>query len=268
MNIDKVYHYTSYRALLSMVNDQKGKIIFWASRYDCMNDPTDCMFARGTVMRTITKYWCKEHEKEDIRDYTTDAFPYVISFSGKGDDKFMWKHYGSQVCLVLNSNVIKNNVDSKTGLNLARWGKCYYVEDGDDIQEVMNASYAIYRFMDKSNDDLMNFQETCSFIKRAAYQRESEWRLVLNDYNAMFFHSANDVKEEEYSDPNTKFRCSDKGEIIPYKEFPLPGDSLLGIIVNESNPQRYSMIKKHIELLLNKNNFSNYFVKQSNRYPL
>ena len=51
-----VYHYTSLDALVGIlkreeIKDFKGKmntkssLVFWGSRYDCMNDPQDYLFA-------------------------------------------------------------------------------------------------------------------------------------------------------------------------------------------------------------------------------
>lgn len=257
---ENVFHYTSYQALLGII--QKNEIIFHGSRHDCMNDPNDCMFARNIVLPAIlanlehSKF--TEKEKEVI-----ESFPYVVSFSEKEDDKFMWEHYGSQVCLVLSSDEIKRECDTSRE-HLGIWGKCRYAEN-DDVPKIFSKIFNTKPQSDKIVDNVM---EACSFIKRKAFQIEKEWRLVANDYNTFYLQPDGKCVDAEIPDKNTKFKSDIKGYIMPYKEFRIAPSALKGIIVNEDNPSDFFRIKHHIELLLIKNGFtSDIKIKQTNKYP-
>ncbi len=263
----EVYHYTTYQSLLGIVDNHDGKIVLWATRFDSLNDPTDCIFARNVVMPIIFKEWQKRHPDEKADDYYSEAYPYVISFTRLKDDEFMWRHYGSQVCLSFNADILERCQNSPEGKNLASWAKCHYIEEETDKQEVIQIADIIRDALGWSDNSLMDYQETCAFIKRKAFMREEEWRMVQSDHKNIVFHSAEEREEKETS-MNTLFRCNKKGDIIPYKEFTLPGKALSAIIINEPDPHKYALTKKHIELLLVKNHLDHCEIRQSNIYPI
>lgn len=47
-----LYHYTKIDAAISII---KNGLCFWGFRYDSMNDPTDYVFARDTILPQLTK---------------------------------------------------------------------------------------------------------------------------------------------------------------------------------------------------------------------
>lgn len=257
---EHVYHYTSYQALFGII--QKNGLIFHGSRYDCMNDSNDCMFARQIVLPSIlaslghTDFIPKE--KENI-----ESFPYVVSFSEKGDNESMWQHYGSQVCLILSSDKIKKGCDVD-GKHIATWGKCYYAEEENVPTVVME----IFNNMKQSDNILDNIMEACSFIKRKAFEREGEWRLVSNDYYLFSFSSDRGCEDKEIPNENTDFKIGKSGKPFPFKHFHINSSALKGIIINEDNLTEFLKIKQYVKLLLTKKGFSNIEIKQTNKYPL
>lgn len=263
----EVYHYTTYQSLLGIVDNHGGMIVLWGTRFDSLNDSIDCTFARNVVMPIIFEEWQKRHPQEKAEDYYSEAYPYVISFTQLKDDESMWKHYGSQVCLSFNADILERCQNSPEGINLASWAKCHYIEEGTDKLKVVEIANSILDALGRSDNSLMDYQETCAFIKRKAFEREKEWRVVQSDHKNMVFHSAEEWEEKE-TPISTKFRCNKKGDIIPYKEFTLPGKALSAIFINEPDPHKYALTKKHIDLLLVKNHLGHCEIRQSNIYPI
>lgn len=104
-----IYHYTSYRALLGIIN--KDELVFHGSRYDCMNDPNDCTFASRIVLPQVLQSIENDpHFTSKEKDFI-EAFPYVVSFSENEDEESMWHHYGSQICLCLSVKDIKDGLE-------------------------------------------------------------------------------------------------------------------------------------------------------------
>ena len=83
---ERIYHYTSLDALVGIlkkeIDDSSGKrekqnsLTFWGSRYDCMNDPQDYLFASKVVLPKILKaFELREDISEDILIEQTSRYP-------------------------------------------------------------------------------------------------------------------------------------------------------------------------------------------------
>lgn len=247
--VENVYHYTSYQALLGIIKNEE--LVFHGSRYDCMNDPNDCKFAREIVLPSVLKSIEEDPRFTPKEKDFIETYPYVVSFSEKEDDESMWHHYGSQVCLCLSANDIKDGCDVN-GKHIATWGKCLYADETSVpfiFEEKMNSMVQ----SDNIPDIVM---EACSFIKRKAFERECEWRLVSSDHDLFDFNSDSGCEDKEIPNENTDFKVNSKGRILPYKNFHIKASALKSIIINEDNPSDYLRIKKHIRILLTKHHFS------------
>ncbi len=257
-----IYHYTSYRALLGIIN--KDKLVFHGSRYDCMNDPNDCTFASRIVLPQVLQSIENDpHFTSKEKDFI-EAFPYVVSFSENEDEESMWQHYGSQICLCLSVKDIKDGCDIDSR-HIATWGKCHYADE----KEIPFAFTEIFKNMEQSDNIMDNVMEACSFVKRKAFEKEREWRLVSNDYKLFTSDAKGNIIDREIPDERTNFKMNSMGKILPYKNFNIKSTALKGIIINEDNPEEFCRIKKHIKLLLTKNRFlSNIDIRQANKYPL
>lgn len=268
---DVVYHYTDYQALLGIVDKNNGNLLFRASRYDSMNDPSDCQFTREIVMPIAIRSWQRDNPeiKDKVWDYSAKSYPYIISFSENGDDDSMWSHYHGQVCLILSKQGIKSSTH-KRNATIATWGKCHYALPTDKESDIAQLVTELYnREIIRCNDTLMDLQDACSLVKRAAFEREREWRLIINTYESFTILTSqnNEIIEGEET-VFTKFRCNAKGDIVTFHEHLLPKGTLCGLIVNETNPYRFSHVKKIIDLLLHKNGIYHVPVIRTNRYPL
>lgn len=123
--------------------------------------------------------------------------------------------------------------------------------------------------MEQSDNIMDNVMEACSFVKRKAFEKEREWRLVSNDYKLFTSDAKGNIIDREIPDERTNFKMNSMGKILPYKNFNIKSTALKGIIINEDNPEEFCCIKKHIKLLLTKNRFlSNIDIRQANKYPL
>lgn len=260
--VENVYHYTSYQALLGIINN--NELVFHGSRYDCMNDPNDCKFAREIVLPPILKSIENDPRFTPKEKDFIEAYPYVVSFSEKEDDESMWNHYGSQVCLSLSANDIKDGCDID-GKHIATWGKCHYVDEA----EIPSTFRNIFKDMEQSDNIADNVMEACSFIKRKAFEREKEWRLVSNDYYSFDFNSKGYIEDKEIPNDDTHFKANSIGMILPFKRFSIKASALKKIIINEDNLSDYLRIKQHIKILLTKYKFrTDIDIKQTNKYPL
>ena len=134
-----IYHYTSLDAAVKIL--QKEHICFWGTRYDSMNDPTDSIYASDVVIplfkKTIEESKLDDYEKDD-----SEAFPYIVSFSQKEDDFYMWRTYKADVALEFDRDVIKKHIDNNKGPSFIYFGDCDYPEDEEGLHRA---------FIDKLN---------------------------------------------------------------------------------------------------------------------
>lgn len=109
MNYEKktFYHYTSIDAFNSILQneaDEKHKICFRATRFDCFKDKKEYI---GPIDKygKILKLLEKKNEvqnigisqfitKKNIEGNTFFPLPYIVSFTDSADNQFMWENYG------------------------------------------------------------------------------------------------------------------------------------------------------------------------------
>lgn len=271
-----VYHYTSLDALVSIlkkeeVKDSKEKIkfssslVFWGSRYDCMNDPQDYLFASQVVLPKIMK---SIEQQEDIREdlkENNDAFPYIVSFSEIEDDDSMWKHYNAEVCLKIDTSYLSPWIEDG-GVIKGFWGKCLYAKEKDIDDQFFESWRSSLQYIE--NIPSMA-RHACVYIKRDAFKIEREWRLYLSDEKSAHFKPNGDCHyTEQPQDVKVKF-VRDK-DIVFYKEFHIDAKALKGIIINDTDFEHFHKVKKHIEVLLMIRGFypEDISIEQTSRYPL
>ena len=253
-------------------NDGKKEpnLTFWGTRFDCLNDPMDYLFASKVVLPKIKNAvidMCNSTEEEEINEEVTEdveSFPYIVSFSENKDSDFMWKHYKADICMEIDSDCftpyLKHN-----GIVKAFWDSCAYAEE-DKIDEC---------FFNKWNDSLVDIKNindkaryASVYIKRAAFKDEKEWRLYMADCVLAQLSANGDITIGEQPQ-EVKVKCIRDKDIILYKEFIVPAKALKGIYVNNVDYESFQKVKHHIEILLRMKGFNGDIdIRQTNRYPI
>ena len=266
-----VYHYTDLSAFVGIVggfrNEKKTHpvLTFWGTRYDCLNDPQDYLFASKVVLPKIKNaiVLMNSDNEEEIED--VEFFPYIVSFSESCDSDFMWKHYKADVCLEIDSEYFTPWLEDN-GKIKAFWDKCVYAEE-DEIDDSFIYKWKNSMTCFKNINDMA--RHACVYIKRAAFREEKEWRLYVSDCLLSEFKANGETYKSEQPQ-DVKVKSIHNKDIIFYKEFTLPAEALKGIIVNNVDCESYQKVKKHIELLLRQKGFflGDLSIRQTNRYPI
>lgn len=243
-----VYHYTSLDAVRGIL---RGKdICFWGTRYDSLNDPTDCIYAEEDILPEFKAFLeetdANENELEDIETY-----PYVVSFSRIEDDFNMWRMYKAEIAIELDAEVIRNMVEAKYEKNIIAsqdelfWGECKYPKDKEEKRQVFAELYNTTQSTDKP---VIEAREILPLIKRPEFANENEYRLYAFDYNLGIGDGENARECEIPHNIHTK--CIRNKDFILYKEFHLPVNSLKGFIINVRDDAHFEKVKSHLELIL------------------
>lgn len=263
-----LYHYTSIEAALNIV---RNGICFWGFRYDSLNDPTDCIFAKDILLSE----WSKRNEEVNIDD-TFDLFPYVVSFSTEEDYDLMWRLYNAEIALVIDSNKFPYddwNIPGEYSKSTS-YKKVEYANN-ENVLSVIEEVYNNRTDIIESNplDEFLLY--VLPFIKHEAYSVEKEFRLVKMDSNIRKYKYNSDFPEKstyfEFEKPyDVKCAGVKDGKLRLYKEFHLPKECLVGVIIHTFDDAKFQTQKKHFELWLRQNNFdiSPDFIKKTNSYPV
>lgn len=133
-------HYTTLTAFKSILRDvkNKGQMCFWATRYDCFVDETEYRFGVETIRRLlpeIEKGFLVDRRVAQDFDWmliewnVNQPYPYIVSFTARPDNEYMWTEYAKEEGIVLeidDSVFIPNKemtmVMSKPCLNAGRLG--------------------------------------------------------------------------------------------------------------------------------------------------
>lgn len=258
-----VYHYTSLDALLGIIGNTPHKLTFWGSRYDCMNDPQDYLFASKIVLPKFLESLEKREDISDALNENNDFFPYIVSFSEKRDDEFMWKHYNADVCLEIDTKFLSPWIKEKEIIK-GFWGQCTYVKE----QNINDSFIKSWRNSLQYIENIPSMaRHACVYIKRDAFSQEKEWRLYIAD-ECLMRGKANGELYYAEQPQDVKFRFKQK-EMVLYKEFKVQAEALKTIIVNDTDLEHFHKLKKHLELLLKSNKLSpmDIQIEQTNRYP-
>lgn len=258
----RLFHYTSLQALTGII--QKGKLLFRGTRYDSMNDPVDYSFAAEVVIPKVLSELEKDSALKDEETDYCEMYPYTVSFSENKDDESMWRHYGSEVSLEIDSSYFYPlyNVDERIKFY---FDKCTYVNE----EEIDSAFIKKWQESIPFTNIPSIAQYACVFIKRDAFQREKEWRLFAADYKTGIMRG-NGIFCNTEIPQHVKISTIRDKDIILFKEFVLPKEALTGIVINDINPSHFHKVKKHIQLLLIANEFpfEKISIRQTSNYPL
>lgn len=255
----KLYHYTSLASLLGIIRKDR-KLVFWGSRFDCMNDPLDFQFSRNRIL-PIVKQFTNHPDLSDDDKLEIEVEPYIVSFSIKEDDFLMWRMYNSKVALVLDS---KHFDIPKENIALI---KCQYTDNTND--EILDAFKMVNNTLPFCNNIFAYASRGATFIKHKSFESEGEVRLATWDYykdcNKLILPDCKDDEEKE-----VKTRVTNNDKIVLYKEFEIDGNALKAIIIHTYSEIEFESISNIIKSILIKNGFSKDVIsniKPTSAYP-
>lgn len=258
-----IYHYTSLENVMSII--QREGLVFWGSRYDCMNDPFDSIYPKNILVKELESHGFEKGNNKGFPDY----IPYIVSFSKNRDDALMWRLYNAQVCLKLYRKRIENKCNFNSS-NMEECRDCSYMYKKQIIQNINE----ILDGRNKSKEDV--WEKVCKesvFIKHPDFKCEGEVRAVK-------FNMRRDPKDkiDDIHDYMGKIKKDFKykkvlytTKIAYYKEFYFDKDTLGGIIVRANDDSEFNDIKEHLEMWLYKHggyNVSPNFIQKSKRVPV
>lgn len=147
-----LYHYTTIPAMRSILRDAgtRGQMCFWATRYDCFADAEEFKLGVETIRRLMP-----EVEKDmladrriapmfdwnEIKDNKNLPYPYVVSFTSRPDNDYMWCEYAKEDGVVLEiDDTEKVEVPDTPMLRLA---SCLYADGSNDdkLTEMLRQEY-------------------------------------------------------------------------------------------------------------------------------
>lgn len=286
-----LYHYTSIDAFKSILKNAKAQMqmCFWATRYDCFADKEEFKLGIETIKRLLPQVekdlpsdrqiafsfdWDKIRENENL------PFPYIVSFTSRPNNSYMWEEYAKSDGIVME---IDDSLNFQTQeYPMMRIVSCIYAgENSDDKlvnilrEEYSNLGYVLLKGPNKDTAFYLLKNHPQSFvvliamglllfvaprIKRAKdYWMEEETRTIIpipipayskktegfDEIIAKFGISSTWIRKilsNEYS------RKRDDGSTLSYRKLLLPINLLKGLYVKSNKA------KGSVETFLNEQN--------------
>ena len=272
MKENLVYHYTNLNALLGIIGLEPNKLVFWGSRYDCMNDPLDYQYARNKIlplMMDVAKDLVKENEIPNDAVEEINVIPYIVCFSKKADDFLMWRMYNAKVALVLDKHYFEKTTSNRVLID------CEYVDEkfSNLRDSFMRIDKKIGGNMNVSMNVSINTSMIATFIKSDAFETEGETRLASWDY---FDKSGKQLTIQENRDEDNfvgkelQSRFNAEGKLILFKRFFIEKKALKGLIIHTYSKLEFENIRNSLQSLLRFNKFENDLIENitsTNAYP-
>ena len=282
-----LYHYTSFDALKNILRYAKSQeqMCFWATRYDCFADTDEFKLGVETIRRLLP-----EMEKElqpdrqiaplfdwnEIKDNKNLPYPYIVSFTSRTDNDYMWKKYAKTdgVVMAIDDTQYVPVPDAP----MIRLVSCIYTDDKSDDKlvdmlhkEYTNIGYGLLGGPQKNMAFRLLKGYPQFFVKLIAmgllslaaprfkgakdYWMEEETRAIIpipvSDYQSLIKGYGDEMIKLGLSPAeiskivaNEYVRQRDDGSTVYYREMHLTVDLLKGVYV------RNTETKKKIEIFL------------------
>ena len=275
-----LYHYTSLDAFESIVRDSTSEqgLCFWASRFDCFGDTREYKLGIEEIHRLLPKLEqrlpvdrrvAQSFTWEEICRNNTLPNPYVVSFTDKNDNDYMWTHYGCDgrgiVLEIDDSQPVVNDYTKNLMVKT-----CLYqgeIDEKELYSEIENEYFtAAFQLLSGPQKTLMLallseypqlfvaligrylLSYVAPRMKGNAYRDERETRIILAapriEVEAIIDQIGEDVRKQfdQFIDwsgyrrmmRGEKMRNRANGDIVYYREIFLPGALLKNVFVKES----------------------------------
>ncbi len=269
-----LYHYTTLPAFMGILQDAetRGQMCFWATRYDCFADTEEFKLGVETIRRLLPEVEknmpadrriAPMFDWNDIKDNQNLPYPYVVSFTSRPDNDYMWREYATMdgVVLEIDDTVSAEVLDAP----LLRLASCFYADGNSDdkLIEMLRQEYTEvgYRILGGPQKELAfallkDYPQlfvkliasgilfvTAPRIKGAKdYWMEEETRVIIPipvpSYNTLI-EGYDEIISKFGLDPaelrtlveNELTRLKDNGSTVFYREMHLPIHLLKGVYV-------------------------------------
>lgn len=270
-----LYHYTSIEALESILQDtssDKG-LCFWATRFDCFGDKEEYKLGISSIKRILPRLEERIRPDrrisssfvwEDIKENITLPFPYIVSFTDRFDNEYMWDQYGCRGKGVVLGIDDTERIVNKYTEDLFVKG-CIYLGDvsDDDLykeledefyysslsvltgpkKEIAFALLAEYPQLFVALIGRYLLAYVAPRIKSNVFDREKETRAILapprGEMESLIlqyeeaFKTMLDPESLKEKAKSEKKRVSANGETVYYRELYLPGRVLTKLFVRD-----------------------------------
>lgn len=207
-----IYHYTTISSLEGILKDVGvGYLMnFWATRYDFFEDKEEFRLGIDAIYKYLPQVEeglsedrkiAKTFKWSSIENNPNIPWPYVVSFTDRYDNDYMWENYADNnngVALCINDNINVHVPDVPT----IALKKCIYLENlsANDIVNYMKKEYfdCAFSFLGGPSKEIafgllkdypqlfvqsiamyfLSFVAPC--IKRASFYQEEETRTILS----------------------------------------------------------------------------------------
>jgi len=272
-----IYHYTSFdslRGICRAPSSDQG-LCFWATRFDCFGDKEEYKLGISVIKQLLPELEkrlqpdrriASAFEWDEIIGNETLPFPYVVSFTDKKDNEYMWERYACQgkgVVIALDDS--RRIVNENTKNYYLR--KCLYrgdLSDADLFNEIEDEYFnaAFFALTGPQKKLAMAFLSAnpqlfvaligryllsyvATRIKGEHYSKEQETRLILaaprldmlpiiDRFKDVYKQFSIDVEGYERMMKSEKVRKRANGEIVYYQDVYLPGSVLNQVYVKDS----------------------------------
>lgn len=242
-----MYHYTPIASTSGILRE--NNIHLWATYYENLNDPLEFQWAKQHIFKEISKSSQKQ----------PTVFPYIISFCQEADDLTMWRLFadnGRGILLEFNDSSIKNAATQST--NAERFQKCFYADE-NSLDNIIKRTLEEYNTVYKEESDT-DKQKLCAFIKHKSYEVEKEIRYCSFNFTNEQFKNAETWKKNQENEKGVMYRLRGN-ELVKYKEILFPKNALKSITIGYG--LNYNKTKKHLEKILQANNYLNIKIQKS-----
>lgn len=246
-----LYHYTTLPAMKSILKDANAsaQMCFWATRYDCFADAEEFKLGVETIRRLLPfvekdmptdRQISSLFRWDEIKDNKNLPYPYVVSFSLRPDNGYMWREYAKENGLVLeiDDSVCVSVPDSP----MVRLAPCIYSDVAleDKLIEMLRQEYTEigYRILGGPQKEIaftLLKNNPQSFVKLIAYG--------LLFVSAPRIKGAKDYRMEEETRAIIPVPCPEYNELIEgYDEiitkFGFNPSEMKTLVANEFSRQR------------------------------
>lgn len=269
-----LYHYTTLPAFMSILRDAgtRGQMCFWATRYDSFADAEEFKLGVETIRRLmpevekdmpVDRRIATMFDWNEIKDNRNLPYPYVVSFTSRPDNDYMWREYAKEDGVVLEiDDTVSVEVPDAPTLRLA---SCMYADGSTDdkLTEMLRQEYTEvgYRILGGTQKELAfallkDYPQlfvkliatglmfvTAPRIKSAKdYWMEEETRAIIplpvpsyntliEGYDETISKFGLDPTELRILAANEHTRQKDNGSTVYYREMHLPTHLLKGVWV-------------------------------------
>ncbi len=260
---NQILHFTSSNVLGSIIKDDG--LHFWASRYDCMNDPLEYKWLYEPLKEKIVR---ENPTLQGQVDSLYEIFPYVISFSGASDHKYLWEKYGKNgngVCLVMNRKIMQptDELFAKEGAYLA---SVRYATEQNKMAKLSEVTLEYRKNgygTDNKSEEFVDEIACCPFVKCDKWNKEEEVRYVRIRERTMYASYSENGGRFLYPQDATDIKYRENnGKQIPYMDIVFSKLSLEGILIGKR--LNFEATEVAIRSLLQRTGYKNISVEQSN----